>query len=506
MSDRALPSSWPPGILGVATLVSAMSGCAAGPEFGAALAPRTSGYTREKLPDSTQSTNAVGGASQHLRFGRDLSGQWWDLFGSSRLNSLIEEAMASYPDVTAQQAALAAARDNVRAGTGVFLPQIQGAANYEREQVSGASIGPGYAGFTTSVYQATVNVSYTFDIFGSQRRTLEGLIAQAEAQNFVLEASYLTLTSNVASTAIQLACVTEQISATKDIIASETRQLQLIERRFEVGSQSRADVLQQESNLALVRATLPGLEQQQAVAEHQIAVLTGHSPGDVEPSRFVLADLKLPEDLPVSLPSTLVEQRPDIRQREALVHQASSAVGVATANMLPQLTLTGAFGGESLVSSTVFQPGSGIWNVAAGITQPLFQGGTLRAKRRAAIDTYDQAVAQYRLTVLKAFQNVADTLTALEHDAQALEAQSDSLEMAKASLNLIQKQYDAGTVSYVSLLTAQQAYAQARLAHVQASAARYTDTVTLFQALGGGWWNRADRGVLMTARHRGPPG
>ena len=495
MSDRALSSSWPPGILGVATLVSAMSGCAAGPEFGAALAPQTSGYTREKLPDSAQSTNAAGGAGQRFRFGRDLSGQWWDLFGSSRLNSLIEEAMVSYPDVTAQQAALAAARDNVRAGKGVFLPQIQGAANYEREQVSGASIGPGYAGFTTSVYQATVNVSYTFDIFGSQRRTLEGLIAQAEAQNFVLEASYLTLASNVASTAIQLASVTDQICATLDIIASETRQLQLIRRRFEVGSQSRADVLQQESNLALVRATLPGLEQQQAVAEHQIAVLTGHSPGDVAPSRFTLADLKLPEDLPVSLPSALVEQRPDIRQREALVHQASSAVGVATANMLPKLTLTGAFGGESLVYSTVFQPGSGIWNVAAGITQPLFQGGTLRAKRRAAIDTYDQAVAQYRLTVLKAFQNVADTLTALEHDAQSLEAQSDSLETAKASLNLIQKQYDAGTVSYVSLLTAQQAYAQARLAHVQASAARYTDTVTLFQALGGSWWNRADRGA-----------
>jgi NodT family efflux transporter outer membrane factor (OMF) lipoprotein len=305
----------------------------------------------------------------------------------------------------------------------------------------------------------------------------------------------------VASTVIHLASVTDQILATKDIIASETKQLQLIKRRFEVGSQSRADVLQQESNLALIRATLPGLEQQQAVAEHQIAMLTGHSPRDVTPARFTLADLNLPVDLPVSLPSTLVEQRPDIRQREALVHQASSAVGVATANMLPQLTLTGAFGGESLVYSTLLEPGSGIWNVAAGITQPLFQGGTLRAKRRAAIDSYDQAVAQYRLTVLKAFQNVADTLTALDHDAQTLKAQSDSLDAARASLNLIQKQYDVGTVSYVSLLTAQQAYAQARLACVQAFAARYTDTVTLFQALGGGWWNRADKGSLkLTSR------
>jgi outer membrane protein TolC len=202
--------------------------------------------------------------------------------------------MASYPDVTAQQAALKAARDNVRAEKGIFLPQIQGTAYCEREQVSGASIGPGYPGFITSVYQATVNVSYTFDIFGSQRRALEGLIAQVEAQNFVLEASYLTLTSNMASTAIQLAALTDQISATNDIIASETKRLELIKRRFEVGSRSRADVLQQESNLALIRATLPGLEQQQSVAEHQIAVLTGHSPHDVAPARLTLAELKLP--------------------------------------------------------------------------------------------------------------------------------------------------------------------------------------------------------------------
>jgi NodT family efflux transporter outer membrane factor (OMF) lipoprotein len=249
-------------------------------------------------------------------------------------------------------------------------------------------------------------------------------------------------------------------------------------------------VLLQESSLAAIRASLPALEQQRSVAEHQLAVLTGRPPHDVAPARFALADLALPLDLPVSLPATLVRQRPDIRQQQALLHQASAAVGVATANMLPQLTLTGAFGGQSLVSDTLLQPGSGIWNVTSGITQPLFQGGTLRAKRRAAVAGYDQAVAQYRLTVLKALQNVADTLAALEHDARSLEAQSEALEAAKASLDLIQKQYAVGSVSYVSLLAAQQSYAQAHLAHVQARASRYIDTVTLFQALGGGWWNR----------------
>jgi NodT family efflux transporter outer membrane factor (OMF) lipoprotein len=501
MNDLVPPKGLSPTVLAVGVIASTISGCAVGPQYKTPRTLEPAGYTSELLPTTTEAANVVDGGSQRFEFGHDVSGQWWELFGSPRLNALIEEAFANYPDVTAQQAALKASRENVRVEEGMFLPQIQGVGNYEREQVSGASIGPGYPGFITSVYQATVNVSYTFDIFGGQRRTLEGLIALAEAQRFVLEASYLTLSSNVASTAIQLASVTDQIAATKDVIESETKELELIKRRFDVGSQSRSDVLQQESALNIIRATLPGLEQQQAVAEHQIAVLTGHSPHDVAPARFTLADLKLPMDLPVSLPAALVEQRPDIRQQEAVVHKASSAVGVATANMLPQLTLTGAFGGESLVYNTLFQPGSGIWNVAAGVTQPLFQGGTLRAKRRAAIDSYDQAVAQYRLTVLKSFQNVADTLTALEHDAQSLQAQSDSMDTAKASLNLVQMQYDVGTVSYVSLLTAQQAYAQARLTYVQAFAARYTDTVTLFQALGGAWWNRADKGALkLTSR------
>jgi NodT family efflux transporter outer membrane factor (OMF) lipoprotein len=404
--------------------------------------------------------------------------------------------MAKYPDIAAQQAALRVARENARAERGVFLPQIQGNANYEREQVSGASIGPGYPGFITSVYQATVNVSYTLDIAGGERRTLEGLNAQAEAQNFVLEASYLTLTSNVASTVVALASATDRIAATQEIVTLEEKQLDFIRRRSEAGSQTRADVLQQQSNLALIRATLPGLEQQRQIAEHQIAVLTGYSPHDVAPAHFTLADLALPEDLPVSLPSSLVAQRPDVRQQEALVHQASSAVGVATANMLPQLTLTGAFGGESLAANTFLQPGSGIWNVTAAIAQPLFEGGRLRAKRRAAIDGYDQAVAQYRVTVLKAFGNVADTLTALEHDAEALNAQNGALDATKASLDFVRKQYNAGAANYAALLSAQQAYAQARLAYVQALASRYTDTVTLFQALGGGWWNRSDVGTL----------
>jgi NodT family efflux transporter outer membrane factor (OMF) lipoprotein len=484
----------------VALAVSlALSGCAVGPNFKSAPRPSTDGYVRGATPTVTAATEVPGGAAQRFQFGRDLSGQWWTLFGSPKLDALIKEAMANYPDIAAQQAALRAAGENVRAEMGVFSPQIQGMGNASRVKESGASIGPGFPAFITNIFQATVNVSYTFDVFGGERRTLEGLQAQEQAQNFQLEASYLTLTSNVVSTVIQLASVTDQIAATREIIALETNELGIVTRRSALGGQTRADVLQQESNLALVRATLPALEQQRAASEHQLATLTGHFPNDARPAEITLSDLILPRDLPISLPSSLVAQRPDIKAQEAQMHQASAAIGIATANMLPQFTLTGSVGNESLLFGSWFQPSAAVWSLAAGITQPIFEGGALRAKRRAAIDLYDQAAAQYRLTVLKAFQNVADTLTALDHDAQELKAEYDALNAVKASLDLTQKQYAVGSLNYISLLTAQQAYQQSRLAYVQAAANRYTDTVTLFQALGGGWWNRRDPGTLQEA-------
>ena len=486
-------------------IVLLASGCAVGPNFKSAPPPATDAYTGEVLPVQTETTGVAGGEAQRFQFGRDLPGQWWSLFGSATLDGLIQDAMASYPDIAAQQAAVRSARENVRAGQGVFFPQIQGTGQAIREKVSGATIAPGFPSYTTSIYLANVNVSYAFDIFGGERRTVEGLQAQALAQSFQLEAAYLTLTSNVASTAIQLASVREQMKATQEIIALESKQLAIISRQFELGSQTRADVLQQQSNLASVRATLPALQQQLAAAEHQLAVLTGHFPHDMASVELDLSELKLPQDLPVSLPSSLVAQRPDIRAQEMLTRQASAAIGVATANMLPQLTLTGAYGGESLTLGSLLTPGSNVWSLGAGVTQPLFEGGTLRAKRRAAIDAYDQASAQYRLIVLQAFQNVADTLTALDNDAQALKAEYDAVNAAKASLDLIQKQYDDGAVNYVSLLTAQQTYQQARIAYVRAVASRYTDTVTLFQALGGGWWNRNDQGTLQAVSPDGRP-
>jgi NodT family efflux transporter outer membrane factor (OMF) lipoprotein len=483
-------------LIAVATASLAVAGCAVGPDFKAPAAPRTEGYTAESLPEKTAATAVAGGEAQRFEFGADVPGRWWTLFRSAQLDALVERAMANYPDIAAQQAALREARDNVRAQQGVFAPQVQAVFNQERAKISGASIAPGFPGYVTNLYQANVNVSYTLDVFGGERRQLEGLRAQLANQNFVLEASYLTLTANVAATAIQMASAREQIIATHEIIAVEEKELGIIQRQFAIGTHTRADVLQQQSNLASVRATLPGLEQQLATSEHQLAVLTGQFPHDAAPVALTLSDLTLPGDLPVSLPGALVAQRPDVRQQEAQLHQASAAIGVATSNMLPQVTLGASSGDEALVLASLFQPGSGVWDIASGLTAPIFQGGTLRARRRAAIDDYDRAAAQYRLTVLNAFQNVADTLTALAHDAESLSAQSDALSAASASLELIQRQYDAGAVNYVSLLTAQQLYQQSRIDFVRAVASRYTDTIALFQALGGGWWNRTDGGSL----------
>ncbi len=501
-SAAAYPHSGQRGLhqLGVVLAALGLSACAVGPDFISPPAPSTRGYGSGTQSKTTQATDVVGGESQRLLFGEDLIGEWWKLFGSAALDELVVQAMSNYPDISAQQAALRQARENVRAEAGIFLPQVSGSASGQRAGTSNGHVAPGVPAFITNNFFAGVSVSYIFDLFGGERRTLEQLQAQVETQNFQLEASYLTLTSNVAGAAIQLAETRDLIEATHQIISIEEKQLTIIQRRVQLGSQTGADVLQQKANLASVRATLPPLQQQLAVTEHQLAMLTGRFPEGATAPELKLADLRLPQDLPVSLPSALVAQRPDVRAQTAVMHQASAGIGIATANMLPQVSLSGSFGGESLQFASLLEASSNVWSLAAQATQPLFEGGTLLAKRRAAVDAYEQADAQYRLVVLQAFQNVGDTLTALDNDAQALSAEYDALQDAQAGLDLIQRQYDIGSANYVSLLTAQQSYQQARLAYVRTLASRYTDTVGLFQALGGGWWNRSDAGTVPYGR------
>ena len=356
-----------------------------------------------------------------------------------------------------------------------------------------------------SLNSAAVNVSYTLDAFGGIRRQVEALGAQAEYQKFLLEAAYLSLTANIVTTAITEASLRAQIRATEDIAQSQQMQLDITQRRLFAGGVSRVDLLQQQSLLQSTLATLPGLRTQLAQERNLMATYVGSLPADYAGPEFKLESLALPVELPVSLPSRFVEQRPDVREFSALLHTATAQIGVATANMLPQITLSGSYGGEAPRFSDVFSPGSLVWNLGASLTQPIFKGGQLTHQRRAAVAAAQEAAANYRVTVITAFQNVSDTLHALQGDADALAAEALAQSTAAESLKLVQAQFKSGAASYLQVLTSEQSYQSATVALIKARAQRYADTAALFQALGGGWWNRSDVAANSTQPAKSPP-
>ena len=480
------------GICGIATAML-VSGCAVGPNFHRPAAPETKGYTAKPLPEKTASANAPHGAAQTFAPGKDIPAQWWTLFHSQALDALIKKAIAANPDLQAARDSLKQAQETVYAAEGVFLPSVDFKGTAAHQKISYALYGrPGTGGTQYTLYNTSVNVSYGIDIFGLARRQFESYEAQRQYQLFQTEAAYLTLTSNVVTTAVQEASLAAQIAATKEIITSEAKQLDILRQQYAVGAAAQSDVLAQQTTLAQSKATLPPLQKQLAAAQNLLATLAGRLPSQGSGASFDLASLQLPAELPVSLPSKLVEQRPDIRAAEAQLHEASAQVGVATANMLPQFTLTGGYGRVGTHTNDLLSPVNDIWNFGAGLAQPIFHGGTLLHQRRAASAAFRKAAAQYRATVLTAFRNVADTLRALEADADALAAQADADRSASDSLALAKDQFKEGAISYLSLLNAEKAYEQAHIALVQAQATRYADTAALFQALGGGWWHRND--------------
>lgn len=477
----------------------ALSGCTVGPDFVRPAPPQAQRYTEAPMPEATVATPGTGGAAQRFVSGADLPSQWWTLFQSPPLDDLIRQALADSPTLAAAEAALREANENLAAGKGDLLyPAIDANASASRQQISGAALGgPNGATSLFTLFNANVSVSYALDVFGGARRQIEGLQAQVDYQALLLEGAHVTLTSNVVTTAIRDAALRAQVRSTKEIIAAQERQLAVVQRQFALGAVSRVDVLAQRAQLEQTRATLPPLERNLAQTRHQLAVLAGRLPSLAALPEFELDALTLPPEIPVSVPSSLVHQRPDILASEALLHQASAEVGVATANLYPQITLTGTFGGQSIKLGDLFA-GPSVWSLGAGLLQPLFRGGALTAQRRAAIDAYDLAAAQYRQTVLLAFQNVADTLRALDDDARLLQAQADAEAAARESLALAERQFQLGAVSYLTLLNAQRQYHLARVLLTQAQANRYADTAALFQALGGGWWQR-DAAVLPTS-------
>ena len=478
--------------LSAITIAVTVCGCTVGPDFNRPPAPTDTGYTPEPLAAQTASVDTRGGAAQRFVPERDIPGDWWTLFRSPPLNSLIEQSLHANPDLDAAQAALRQAQENLYAGQGALFPQASLSFQAEKERFSGATFGQPNTHAVFGLVTPTLNVSYAPDVFGGTRRQIESLTAQADYQRFQLEATYLTLTSNVVVAAVQEASLRGQIEATEAIIRDQAQSLNLVRQRFNLGGASQADVLTQQAQLAQTRATLPPLQKQLAQTRNQLTALAGQLPSHATAETFDLASMHLPEELPVSLPSQLVEQRPDVRAVEAQLHSASAEIGVATANQLPQFSITGSLGTASNSFTNMFAPGTGVWSIAGGIMQTLFDAGTLLHKKRAAVAAFDQTAAQYRGTVIKACQNVADTLRALQSDADALVAQAAAERSAAASLDLARTQYQLGAIDYLTLLNAQRTWQQARISFVQAEANRYADTAALFQALGGGWWHRSD--------------
>jgi NodT family efflux transporter outer membrane factor (OMF) lipoprotein len=471
--------------------VAILSGCTVGPDFQAPIAPGISSYTRVPLAPIAANPSAPGGQAQSLAAGADVPARWWTLFHAPALDALEEQALKANPDLAAARASLLEAHELYLAQKGGLLPAIDISGQMLRQKDS-AIVSPTLAQPVPefSLYTGQVSVSYRLDLFGAVRRQVEQAGAQAERQRYQYEASYLSLTTNVAVAAIQSASLRDQIQAEESLVGTARNLLEIERRQQDLGQIAGADVAAQALALAQAEAALPPLRKALAQQLNMIAALSGQFPSEAAVMPLRLGDLTLPASLPISLPSRLVNQRPDIRAAEAALHAATAAVGVAEADRLPDLELSANFGGASTILSNLLSPSDQAWSVAAGITQPLFHGGALLHKQKAAQAVLDQTRAQYRSTVIAAFQNVADILQAIEHDADALAADAAAVQAAHQALDIAQARARLGSVSGGSVLGIQQSYQTALAALVQAEAARFTDTVTLFQALGGGWWNR----------------
>jgi len=482
------------GALIAGVLSAGLWACAVGPNFKRPSPPTATGYGSAPMQGQTNAAMSAGGSAQRFVAGMDIPSQWWTLFQSEKLNHLIEQALKTNPDVGAAQAALRQAHELYSAQWASFFPSVQGSFSGVRAKNALGTIAnptslPQSNPYYT-LYTAQLALSYAPDLFGGTRRAVELTRAQVESNRFQLEATYLTLTSNVVVTAVQEASLRGQIAATTRLLEVQHELTGKIQHQRMLGTASDLDVLAQESAEAQTAQTLPPLQKQLGLTRDALTALLGRLPSDEPQETFRLDELALPADLPVSVPSKLIEQRPDVRQSEENLHAASAAVGVAIANLLPQFAITGDIGSSALKLQDLFSPYTGFWDAGASLTETLFDAGALLHKKRAAEAGLDQAAAQYRAAVILACQNVADTLRALQSDADGLKASAEAERAAKKTFDLAQRQLALGTVSLVAVLNAEQAYRQSELALVQAQANRYSDTAGLFQALGGGWWNR----------------
>jgi NodT family efflux transporter outer membrane factor (OMF) lipoprotein len=473
--------------------ITALSACALGPNFKRPPAPASPTYGSAPMDAELPGADSVGGATQRYVKGMDIPAQWWTLFQSPKLNHLVELALRNSADVGAAQAALRQAHELYSAQWTSLIPTVQGGVSGDRSQFPAATLSSPITAPNNiyNLFTAQLTLSYVPDLFGGTRRAIEQAHAQEVGTRFQLEATYLTLTSNVVVTAVQEASLRGQITATLRMLDLQQQLTDKVRKQRALGTASDLDVLAQEALQAQTAQTLPPLQKQLGQSRDALTALLGRLPADEPQETFELTDLNLPADLPVSVPSKLVEQRPDVRQAEENMHAASAAVGIATADLLPQFAINADLGSSALKLQNLFGAYTSFWDLGVTLSQTVFDAGALIHKRRAAIAALDQAGAQYRSAVILACQNVADTLRALRSDADSLKANNDSARAAKAAFDLAQRQKSIGTISTVAVLNAEQTYQQAELSLVQAQANRFADTAGLFQALGGGWWNRS---------------
>ena len=472
----------------MAAWAATLSGCAAGPNFHAPAPITDATYTAAPQPVSTAQTEGAGGAAQRFVPAESLGGAWWRTFGSADLDRLVEQALADSPTLAQARMKLEQAREDYRAQAGGSeWPQVNGSVDVTREKIDPAAFGIGdllgnrtFPPFT--LYEAQVSVSYTLDLFGANRRALEALAAGIDYQQYELDAARLTLAGNVVTSVIRRASLATQIDLSERMLAEQLHELEITELRHRAGGISDSDLLSQRTQVEQTRASVAPLRVQLAQADHQLAVYLGRTPAQGVAGVPALETLQLPTELPLTLPSTLARQRPDIRASEALLHQASANVGVATANLFPQITLTGSFGPEGTELSHLVD----VWSVGAGLTQPIFHGGQLQSRRRSAQDAYQAAAAAYRQTVLQGLQQVADALRALEQDALQLAAREAVQGDAAASARVAERRYSAGGLSQLSLLDTERQELQATLDRTLVQAQRLADTAALYQALGAG--------------------
>ncbi len=465
-------------------LACLLAGCAVGPKFRVPEPPKAERYGPDPTPSTLGSAQVPGGGIQRFQAGQAVPERWWTAFGSDELNRRVDTALAHSPTVEQAQASLRQTQELLRAAKGAWFPAADaslGASRLKQSVVSGGSTTP----FT--LYNASVSVSYTLDLFGSVRQGVALREAQVAVQQWQLEGATLTLAANVATATFQEASLQEQVDATRQVVTLLGEQADLTGRQVAIGTKSQADLLAVQAQLASARATLAPLQLGLASLRNQLAVLLGQLPSHSGPQVGTLGAFRLPEEVPLSLPSELVRRRPDVRAAEARLQAATAQVGLATADLFPQIRLGGSYGFSSFETDSLFKEPSTSWSLGLNLLQPIFHGGSLRAMKRAAEAGLDGASAAYRASVLNAFREVSDALSALQYDAEALAAQAQAEQAASQSLDLVKAQYRIGSASYLQLLDATRQWQQARLGFVRARAGRLADTAALYAALGGGW-------------------